>query len=88
MSWRETVMHIVDLNEERLPRTYAEMQKELQKQAEISFKAGIKEVVEWMKGHANYDDEYNKNGKVFILSDWQAKLKEWEIEGGEYGTRS
>lgn len=42
-------------------------------QAEISFKAGIKEVVEWIKSKA-----------IEIIGipqeEWQAKLKEWKIE--------
>jgi len=53
-------------------------------QAEISFKAGIEEVVEWLK------QENDKNPRVldgsFIIAKlnqerWQAKLKEWEIDG-------
>lgn len=43
-------------------------------QAEISFKAGIREVVEWI----------NENGGLFCASyqkgKWQAKLKEWGIK--------
>ena len=44
-----------------------------QAQAEITwdlaFKAGIKEVVEWMKTYATYPH---------TIEQWQAKLKEWE----------
>lgn len=46
-----------------------------ERQAEISFKAGLKETVEWVKTHyAGYQD--------YTISDneWQAKLKEWGIE--------
>jgi len=43
-------------------------------------KAGMQDVVKWVKSHSNYDDEYNIGGKVFILSDWQAQLKEWGIK--------
>lgn len=49
-------------------------------QAEVSFRAGIKEVVEWIKEHSNDDDEYNIGGKVFFLNDWQAQLKEWGLQ--------
>jgi len=43
-------------------------------QAEISFKAGIKEVVEWIR-------QINPYGGVLIICEegWQAKLKEWNI---------
>ncbi len=37
-----------------------------------SRKAGIKEVVEWIKNHNAQPDE--------ILDDWQAQLKVWGIE--------
>jgi len=43
-------------------------------------KAGMQDVVKWVKSHSNYDDEYNIGGKVFILSDWQVQLKEWDIK--------
>lgn len=45
------------------------------KQAEISFKAGIKEVVEWFEQNINY-----KNSSIREWDKWQAKLKEWECE--------
>jgi len=44
-------------------------------QAEISFKAGIKEVVEYVKQNLLlYGPDYDDKVK------WQAKLKEWELE--------
>ena len=43
-------------------------------QAEISFKAGIKEVVDWLR--TNLPDEY---GSIVGWSVWQAKLKDWGI---------
>ena len=43
MNWQETLMHIEDLHEQRLPRTYVEMWAELEKQAERSSKAGYDE---------------------------------------------
>jgi len=48
-----------------------------QAQAEISFKAGIREVVEWIKGHTLYKGDYTFHIDV---DQWQAKLKEWGIE--------
>ena len=47
----------------------------MKRQAEISFKAGIREVVEWL-------EQISKAGQPsrFIpSSEWQAKLKEWGI---------
>ena len=43
-------------------------------QAEISFEAGIKEVVEWIEqySHASMRD--------ILGDDWRTKLKEWGIE--------
>jgi len=46
-------------------------------QAEISFKAGIKEVVDWLLSEGGFPwsmDEYPKR-----IKRWQAKLKEWGI---------
>lgn len=46
----------------------------VQAQVEISFKAGIKEVVEWI----NYRHILS-NTDTFHGKQWQAKLKEWEL---------
>ena len=49
----------------------------VRKQAEISFKAGIKEVVEWLLSEGGFPwdmDEYPERIKL-----WQAKLKEWGL---------
>ena len=43
-------------------------------QAEISFKAGIREVVEALNNDQLFVDNYS------IEPYWQAKLKDWEIE--------
>ena len=49
----------------------------LETQAEISFKAGIKEVVEWITEH----NSSAHNAIVFIpTNEWQSGLKEWGIE--------
>ncbi len=45
----------------------------VRKQAEISFKAGIKEVVDWLE-----DNNLSPNFEKPEL--WQAKLKEWGVE--------
>ena len=46
---------------------------QLTKQAEISFKAGIKEVVEWVKAHPRIQHSWDE---------WQSKLKDWGIDNG------
>jgi len=48
------------------------------KQAEISFKAGIKEVVEEL---AHYWDAIPLI-QLTTTNRWQAKLKEWRVESG------
>jgi len=55
-------------------------------QAEISFKAGIREVVEWVEENmlVVVRDNLGKTqidvviGKAHESEEWQAKLKEWE----------
>jgi len=56
----------------------------LEHQAEISFKAGIKEVAEWIETVAGRDKFTATNGEHYgmltILDEtWQAKLKSWNI---------
>ncbi len=56
------------------------------KQASISFKAGVKEVVEWINEHSNakatYTDDLHMTRRwlEMPIGLWQAKLKEWGIE--------
>ncbi len=55
--------------------------KLLQVQAELSFKAGIKEVVDLILPCAEYHAHANLLDFVGVpLDKWQAKLKEWGIE--------
>jgi len=50
-----------------------------QAQAEISFKAGMKEVVEFIqKDEACFCNSYYMRWKI-TLDDWRAKLKEWGL---------
>jgi len=59
----------------------------VQAQAEISFKAGIKEVVEWIIENAafpmsnlSYVERQATPLDVYIeFGDWQAKLRDWGI---------
>ena len=71
--------------------------KDLSKiQAEISFNAGIEEVVEWVEKHttqasdvSEYINEvghrerilFPKNYLMLNNQEWQSKLKEWGIDG-------
>ena len=55
---------------------------ELETQAEISFKAGIKEMVEFCEENQMPDNpESNPYPGIIIISKayWQAKLKEWGV---------
>lgn len=56
---------------------YVDVDHMVSAQAEISFKAGIEEVVEWI--NLNRIGGYNICIKVGF-EEWQAKLKEWEME--------
>ncbi len=58
------------------PITYR--RKELQAQAEASFKAGVKEVVESV--NAELTDSDSRNMWYLNKKFWQAKLKEWGIK--------
>jgi len=51
-----------------------------ERQAEISFKAGIKEVVEWLEANCDHTYEYAYGQWTFTVKDFNAKLKEWGIE--------
>lgn len=53
----------------------ASLEKLLLEQAEISCKAGIKEVVEWIE----HRERHYTNPHFKHDSEWQAKLKEWEL---------
>lgn len=62
----------------------AELVKRLLKaQAEISFKAGVREVVDYINHHLNpqvWNSDTNKPYYTIEKSKWQAKLKEWDIK--------
>jgi hypothetical protein len=51
--------------------------------AEISFKAGIKEVVDWINQNSTKEvNEYQGHILLqrFIVTEWHTKLKEWGVE--------
>jgi len=84
-NWKDTVM-----SDKQLNRIWNVIHKQVgnrlgyiaQAQAEISFKAGIKEMAEWIKER----DCGDKSCVVIAIDDWQAKLKEWGIEWRQYGS--
>ena len=49
-------------------------------QDEISFKAGMKKVVEWVKSHGDWDCGHFIFGFDIDQDIWDAQLKEWGIE--------
>lgn len=62
------------------------MEKILLEQAEISFRAGIQEVIDWIKEHQSCDITMvtfnRKSVELCILirnDEWQGQLKEWGI---------
>ena len=84
MEAKDTVMKT---NVHIYPETYEHYKVMLEQQAEISFKAGIKEVVEWIDTHQSCDitqvtfDRKSVEPCVLIKnSGWQAKLKDWGIK--------
>ena len=75
MKAEDTVMHLDDIDNGRMPDSYASLRKALEKQAEISFKAGMRKVVEWLEENA-YPPAAYENIRRFRYDDWQAFLKE------------
>ena len=49
-------------------------------QAEYSFKAGIKEVVDWVEKHKVFTRFSNHADCGCVHCSWQAQLKEWGID--------
>jgi len=52
-----------------------------ERQAEISFKAGMREVVEWVDNNPVFMQSSTLGIKTPIATnaEWEAKLKEWEV---------
>lgn len=59
-------------------RNMVDIEKELRAQAEISFKAGIREAVGWIKEN-NRANPQPYRGVNISREHWQAKLKEWGL---------
>ena len=90
MEAKDTVLHLDDIDEGRMPDSYGSLRKALEKQAEISFKAGygegvknhhgccqmdykagIKEVVDWVEEHTHNIEEW---------TGWQEQKEEWGMD--------
>ena len=91
MKWEDTVIHLDDIDEGRMPDSYASLRKALEKQAEISFllgeeqgkQKGIKEVVEFVDENSyGFDNSDGVMIRKMVDDDWQAQLKEWGIDKG------
>lgn len=91
MEAKETVLTMKQLSElnSAMPSTakYGEVFEFIaEKQAEISFKAGRQEVVEWVKANADLERGDRDVGLCFEdylffdYKDWQGKLKDWGIK--------
>jgi hypothetical protein len=80
MKARDTVMNLGIWDDKQLQ---GEVQRAIEAQAEISFRAGIKEVARWMG--ENFADFMPQHTKTALMGKrwqrWQAKLREWGIDG-------
>ena len=76
MKAKDTMIeHIPDLTPSQ-QQLYGQLRPYLEAQAEISFKAGIKEVLEWVDDTDVGDELYVKVNR----DHWdKAKLKEWNL---------
>ena len=84
MTRREIAGTLTSMGSAEGDLTFAQ-RKLLEKQAEISFKAGIKEAVEWIQSYVQLDILEDENGHpipYYCFDDivLQAKLKEWGIK--------
>jgi len=71
---------VVDMhNPQIMPEIYHPQQELLRRQAQISFKAGIKLVVDWIELVPTREID-GAEQYIVTLEQWQAKLKEWGID--------
>ena len=82
MDWEDTVMsdeQLTKITYSRIPGRYKEV---AQAQAEISVKAGIREVMEWVE-QGNYIGEDGVDIKdAFVIGGkaWRAQVKSWNVQ--------
>ena len=83
MNWQETVLSREDIH--RFPRTSEELKEALLDQAEASYSAGIREVVEWLRQQRCRSElmHYcpNCDHSIYGVNEYEleAKLKDWGI---------
>ena len=83
MKAKDTVLSYLEVSNQ-IPMTLLDFVAKLEKQADASFKAGIKEMVEWFDIHRGMPTQKrhpdSRRYYHFEEKDWQAKLKEWGID--------
>ena len=69
-------------NSQILPEIAIYQNALLLEQAKISFKAGIREVVEWTEEHKGHPQgsTLSPDYSLYLGYEWRAKLKEWGID--------
>ena len=82
MESKDTVLPYLQVSNQ-IPMTLLEFIEKLERQAEISFKAGIEEVVEYLTPFTVEAPMAGKQLGQFIIylerPDWRAKLSKWGI---------
>ena len=76
MKAKDTAIHL-DIQNKSLE---VAMRGILETQAEVSFQAGIREVVGWIDEYSRMTYERDKGEVTFNHVQWHTKLKEWGIE--------
>jgi len=75
MKAKDTVIKIVGG-----AKTKGLVENAIKRQAEISFKAGINEVVGWIESHDKSTCMDCSCAFAFRIDEWQAKVEKWGIE--------
>ena len=57
---------------------YAPLRNAIRVQAEISFKAGIKEVIGWVNDNVSWRPDAPYKSAI-DMNEWKAKIQEWEL---------
>ncbi len=86
-TWEDTVLTENQLKEKLGGDVVVGQQasRALKLQAETSFRAGVKEAMEWVKKHYHADTGYECSLYLIDKREKQAKLKEWGLEDNSAG---
>lgn len=88
-NWKDTVMSMEEMtraNEEAHLSPFANPYQEkcviARTQAEISFRAGIREAVEWIRKECYHKKSPPSPNTFYLVPPWklEAKLKEWGVD--------